>query len=1327
MGSAGAAGRATWVLAWSLLAAALALPAGPGGRGWHPAGRGLLGRPLGGQPLPDPPAAPGAGPERTAQDLPRLIWPSVESSRFKTEVGAPFGRKFSRKSEVFHPLPTFAPSSGPRTQSMLAFTPSWPKKTLFKRESPITHRLFGDVSRDVPKNAEDGVIFQKCAMVSGQSELQTAHVRLLVDNTRTPVATNLSDLLLLDNITGLSVTGSTGNQTSVGFQAFRKKFLQVGDSFSVSYTASIKAGEVGSGEVLMLPAQLTFQSSAQNRTQLKALFTITAEEKIKVVPNHGLHAAGFFTASILSFVLTWVTLFFMARYQCLKGSLLIGHQVQHHESKLEHSQFTSADGVNEDLALNDQMIDILSSEDPGSMLQALEELEIATLNRADSDLEACRTQISRDIIALLLKSLTSAGHLSPQVERRMGAVFKQQFLLLEKEIQEEYDRKMVALTAECDLETRKKMENQYQREMAAMEEAEELLKRVSERSAVECSSLLRTLHGLEQVHLRRSLALQQEEDFAKAHRQLAIFQRNELHNIFFTQIKSAIFQGELKPEAAKMLLQDYADIQEKLEELMDFFQASKRYHLSKRFGHREYLVQNMQSSETRVQGLLSAADAQLTLFIQKHERAGYLDEEQMEALLERAQTEVFSIKQKLDNDLKQEKKKLHQKLILKRRREMLQKHKEQRKEQLSLGEALRAAEDASQYLGRWGSLLAEHSAVLEELQERLDQAALDELRALMLSLSEKATEELRRLQNSGMTQELLKRSVPWLFLQQILEEHSRGLAARAQQLEGEERDRDQEGVQSVRQRLKDDALEASTEEQVELRRWEHLIFMKLCSSAFSLSEEELLRMRQEIHGCFAQMDRSLALPKIRARVLLQQFQTAWREAEFLRLDQALAAPELQQQSKARKPRSKGKSKIDLLRKCIEDKIQLFEEQAPEDLVEKVRAELLRERVQQLEAQEARFAESLVSLQFQKAARMATTLWAYTALLSIQDLLLEELSESETLTKLACEQILGSHSPRGKGTHAYWVPSTCSQARTGCEWTHSRELQELERKLEDKLAHQEAVQLQRALASRQQWAGDEPGLLAEPEDADSGRQVSAVLQQALSQGRKLLERQQQSWKEERDQSVVLEDWLENVEIDTFATLYNQELRLASYLSRLAMVPGGTLRRLLSVALPAASQSELLAALDPGSQKHPDHMVETDGGGEQADLGRRRKHQGWWQALEGRLRGELISRGLEKMLWARERKESILKKTCPPLRERVVLPGKGSWPHLSLESIGELAAVPIVGAETIDLLNTGEKLFIFRNPKEPEISLHIPPRRKKKNFLNAKKATWALGMD
>ena len=129
-----------------------------------------------------------------------------------------------------------------------------------------------------------------------------------------------------------------------------------------------------------------------------------------------------------------------------------------------------------------------------------------------------------------------------------------------------------------------------------------------------------------------------------------------------------------------------------------------------------------------------------------------------------------------------------------------------------------------QYLGQWRSLVADHSAALEELQECLDQAALDDIRALTLSLFEKATEELRRLQNSVVTQELLKRGVPWLFLQQVLEEQGRELATQAEQLESEQRDRDQEGVQSVRQRLKDDAPETSTEEQAELRRWGHLIF-----------------------------------------------------------------------------------------------------------------------------------------------------------------------------------------------------------------------------------------------------------------------------------------------------------------------------------------------------------------------------------------------------------------------------------------------------------------------------------------------------------------------
>uniref|UniRef100_H0VEZ5 EvC ciliary complex subunit 2 n=1 Tax=Cavia porcellus TaxID=10141 RepID=H0VEZ5_CAVPO len=1150
---------------------------------------------------------------------------------------------------------------------------------------------YGDTSREGQGTSENGVIFQKCALVSGHSESPAVRVHLVVNNTRAPLSANLSDLLVLDDTSGLAVRDSPGNKTPDGLQAFKKEFLPVGDSYLVSYTASLDPGAISTLESLSLPAQLTFQSSMLNRTQLQAVLTITVAEKITVLPHHGLHAAGFFIGFLLSLVLSWVALFLLVHYRCLPGGLLALYA----ENKLEPSPFASADGISEDLSLNDQMIDILTSEDPRSMLQALEELEIATLNRADADLEACRTQISKDIIGFLLRSLTCGGHLSPQVERRDRFCFEKSSFLLE-----ECDREDGwALTAEWwTWETRKEdRKTSYQKENAACLSLTSCL--FSLQSAAECSSLLRTLHGLEQEHVWKSLALHQEEDFAQAHRQLAVFQRTELHGIFFAQIKNAIFKGELKPEAAKTLLQDYSKLQEHMEELMDFFQATKRYHLSKRFGHREYLVQNLQSTETRVQGILNTAATQLTHLIQKHERAGYLDEDQMEMLLERVQMEVFSVKQKLDNDLKQEKKKLHQKLVMKRRRELLQKHREQRKEQLSMAEASRAAGDAGQYLQQWRSMVAEHSASLEELQETLDQAALDDVRALTLLLSEKATEELRRLQSSAMTQELLKRSVPWLFLQQILEEQARELAARTEQLEAEERARGQEGVEGVRRRLRDDALEAATQEQAELRRWEQLVFRRLCNATFSLSEEELLASRQEVHSCFAQMDRSLALPKVRARVLLHRFQTAWREAELLKLDQVLAAPELQ--TKARKPRSKSKSKAELLKKCTEDKLRLFEEQHLADLAEKVRGELLRERVQRLEALEACFAESLVALQFQKAARSTETLSAYTALLSLQDLLLEELSESEALTKLACSRILESHGPVS-------------------------ELQELERKLEEQLSQQEVAQQERALASWQQWASSGPGVLKEPEEADSDQHISSILQQALSKGQQMLECHQQSLREEQQSSAVLEDLLENMEADTFATLCSQELRLAAYLSKMTMVPGATLRRLLSVVMPTALQPQLLALLDSVSEKHPEHTVEDPGSGEQPDPGRRRKHHSWWQALESRLRADLRSRGLEKMVWARQRKERILRKTCIPIRDRLVFSGKGSWPHLSLEPIGELAPVPIVGTETIDVLSTGEKLFIFRNPKEPEISLHVPPR-KKKNFLNARKASRALELD
>uniref|UniRef100_A0A6I8P8V3 EvC ciliary complex subunit 2 n=1 Tax=Ornithorhynchus anatinus TaxID=9258 RepID=A0A6I8P8V3_ORNAN len=1035
-----------------------------------------------------------------------------------------------------------------------------------------------------------------------------------------------------------------------------------------------------------------------SRPSVTSEFGVTFQKCAMVELNPGLHAAGFFIGFIVSFVVTSVAFLVIYHFQGFRWSILNNNWARQsilQANSLEYSHFTFADALHERFPSDNQILEILAFEEPENMLQALKDLEVADLNRADAELEAHRGQICRDVIALSLKAMVAGDHLPPLLEKTMSSTFGSLFAGLDGEVREEYKRKMVALTAECDLETRKKMEIQARREAADREEAEELLNRVNEKSASEYRSLLDNLHRLEREHMQRCLLVKREEDFAKAYRQLAIFQRNEIHKIFFTQIKSALFKGELKLETAKTLLLDYSKRQGEIEELMDYLQANKKYHLSQRFASRECLIRNIRISESRAQGFLNTAAAQLISLINKTQRAGYLDENQMRILLDRAQAEVLSVRHKLENDLKHEKKKLHQKLMIRRRQEMLLKQKEHRKEQLSLDEATRTSKEIGPYLRQRQALLSDGEAASEGLMDRLDVTAAEELKGLRESLTEKAVEDLGRIRHGALAQELWKLDVPRLYVQRLLEEQSGELALRTQQLQQAERDAGQdarESLRKTRQKLKEE-LESGVAAQRELRDQERLVFTKLLSLPLSLSEEQLHEMKQEFHCCFSQLDSSLALPKIRTRVLLQNLQSEWIEAELLKLSQALSVPEVQQQSKMKKQRCKTRSKIEVLKQTVEDKIHIFEEPISEDIIEKAHGELLLERGRQVKAQENKLGEYIAALQFQKADKKSETFEIYTTLLSVQGLLLEELSMSETLTDSACAQILESR---------------------------SSEIEELDRKLESELVHKESSRQQQAVLNRQRWISDGLGLLKEDGEMDSERQMSALLWQALKKCPRLIERHNQSLREELQSLVVFEDRLESLEMDVFLNLYSQDLRLAAYLSKLTVVPEGLLPRLLNFLLPASSQNELLPVLESIREKYSEDAGESDSNGEQTDSCRKRKHQGSWQALESKLRQDLINRGLDMALDACRKKESILKKPLPT-RMRPSPSRRNSPPKLSTEAVSEQDSMNYAAVETEDALGKGEKIFIFTNQEDTTRPMHACPKKKKKNFLNSKKST------
>ncbi|NWQ76222.1 LBN protein, partial [Columbina picui] len=1205
-------------------------------------------------------------------------------------------------TEAPHQLLTSAALDNQWSHSLFALVPSWTKKILFKRESSVNHQLPEDVS-NMSFTSGFGITLEKCGMVDFEHDPQTAYITLLINNTNMLLSTNITDLILLDNITGLDVQKSSGNKTTDGIQIYRKRFLQGGEYFAINYSACLNTKEVWDGRVLMLPAKLTFRRSSQNKTHLVSLtasFTITEEGKTKISYSHAIHASGFFIAFFVSLVLTCVGFFIVYRTQILKWSFHNKNQeVQHDLSqnhKLEHSQFNSGDLFSEDIIMNDQIIDILSFEEPGNMLQALEDLEVASLTRADADLEAYRMQICKEVVAMMMKNMVLSHSLFPHVEKRMSSIFKRQFLAMEKEIQEEYERKMVALTAECNLETRKKMETQQQKARNANEEAEELIKKMNEKPAVEYRSLLDRLHRLEQDHLKRFLLVKQEEYFAKAYRQLAVTQRKELHSIFFTQITNATFKGELKLEAAKTLVEDYSKIQGDIEELMDFLQTSKKYHLNRRFTYRKYLISKIHLWDSQASALINAAATQISSLISKMERAGHLPESHLGVLLDQAEAEINSVKQKFDHDLKQEKQKLRQKLITKRRREMLLK-KERWKEQLSLGDPFKTTKEIAHYLSHWKSLLSDLTIEFEELTEKLDNEASEELKELLFSLTEKTVEELKRVQYGVFVQELVKLSVPKMFLLEAVEEHKKEMVFKHEQLEREERDKStaaEELLQLTRQKLSEE-LEMSISKQKKLRNWEQSLFRQLLSVPLSLSEEELLRMRQELHCCLSQVDSSLAWPKIRARTLLQAFEVEQRDAELLKVDQNLATTIKQPHSKMKKSGSRNRNKIDILKKCVQDKIFIYEDSVKGENLDKVKQKLLLEKECHLRDLEDKLGEYITALAFQKTVKKTRMLELYTAVISVQALLFEQLSMSKTLSKLECIQILEAHNP---------------------------EIEEFARKLEHEMLHKESAQ-QQHLMSRQSWTADGLGLSSETVETNADRQVTVLLRQAMNQCTQFINLHQKSLRDEQWNCAVLEDLLENIEMDAFLALYSQELRLAGYLAKLTRVPTGVLHRILNLLLPSSSQSDILPVLDSIS-KYSDGVAEGDSNAHESGSCKKRRNQDLWQALENKVRQDLINRILEKIPYLNKRKDSLAKKKQLDLLEKAPFIHLG-WLHTHPPVEQSDAPVPLntATAEAVELLDTGEKVFLFRETSDPIFSSQNSPRKKKKNFLNSKKAARA----
>ncbi|KAM4807633.1 limbin [Rhinophrynus dorsalis] len=1172
------------------------------------------------------------------------------------------------------------------SHSLFSLIPSWRRRTVFKRSSSVNQPQH----RDAALFSGNGGIFWKCATVNNEEDVQTAVISLLINNTLlSPSSVNMSNLILLDNVTGLIVQDVSYNSTRAvnGIQTFRKESLKAGEYFLIKYNASLNSSHAREGLKISLSAQLTFHNSsvvtADPSSFMLAPFTITAKEKLKEVSNHAVHGAGFVIAFIASFALAFAVFFILYYTKKLPWVFLGNSHAINCEQNPGQSQTHLPDNVNEDFIVADKLIDILAFEEPENMLQALEDSEIVNMTQADSQLELWRMHIYKDIIVILLRNITDTIRLPPHEGKRLTKAMSESWVNLEKRIQEEHQRNVIALTAECHLDTRKQMDMQQRKQKAVYEEAEEIMKHVGEKSFTEYRLLLEKLHNLEQAGLKRLLFFKQEEEFAKAERQLTVHHRVELHNIFFDQIYVSVSKGIIKTDVQMALIENYLKVQEEAEELLDFMQANKKFHMSRRLAIRKNIIYNMQLCDSRSRCLLNSAATQIANLINKTERAGHMSESQSGLLLEKAQSEVLRVKQKLENVLKLEKQKLHHKLATKRKRQLVQKLKEHKKELNSVQDVFTTTSEVQPYFEHWKKLSSNQFREVEELLEKHDNDAIEEFKVLKHSLTEKAIEDLEHIQNAVIMQEMLRLHVSRLHLQQVIEEHKRETALLVQQLEKEETDKASEArtsLENTRRKL-DEEFKLGIKEQKNLRLWEQLLFTKIILLPLSVSDEDILKIMQEFQCGFSQMDITLALPKIQGRMLLQTYLTEWRNEELLKVDRHF--PEFEKQANPKMKKHPPDRNVELLKKYVEDKILIYETQITDDKIKQARAEMLLQRVHQLKTREFKLGEYIASLQFQFINNKSKVLEIHVAILRLQSLLLEEMCRSHLAAKSEYEQLLE---------------------------TQSNEIREIDQNMEMWTPKETVIDV---LEEDDRCHGTTE-VKESREDPDMP--LSSTLRMALKR-RKYITNQYRDRMQKEELEYALNEYQdENTHMEARHRLYNQDIRLAAYLNKRTKLPEGILRRVLNLLLPSSSENEILSLLYSVGHKYSDNVTETDSNEDEADSWRKRKHHDLWTDLEKRLREGLLNQEQERGAFTGKKKRSILKKKRLRPVKRVSFSHTENLSNL-LQSCGR--SETLGSMEAIDLPEVGEKLFIFRAPSESPVP--STSRQKKRNFLNYKKSS------
>lgn len=1195
----------------------------------------------------------------------------------------------SSQEHLNHPLSSAA-SGSTWSQSLLFSLLTWSKpfQSPRKREVPQNLLKYNENTIKATGSSAFNVTFQKCAEVNGK----TLNVRLMITNLDVQMTFNVSQLTIQDTISVLSILSNVGNETEMGIQTYTKESLQAGEHYIISYTAVLKAGEPEEEKNISLPAYLTIGSRTQGNQILigpiRADFILMVKAATQVSPNHGVHFAGFIVAFIVSLALVCLILITTFHIRRVTGRNPCLQRVKRKQSN-ESSSVTDdgAKSLQEYIRLQDRVIDILLLEDPQNMTRALNDLHVLNTIQMDTDLEYHRKKLNLDAILLLLRSFKHNKDLSPLLEERFKIIFREQFEETENRLSMEHEEMLAILAAQSNQDTRHKMEALYKKQQQEDREAELLVQNVDDEVAAQWNKDLEQLHTFEQDQLKCSQLVTHEEASGNAQREMVVRLRQVLQRSVCDQLKEVIRMEELDATSGRQLLQESWHIQFQLDMLMDQQLAFQRKILEENFVIKRNLVKRIHHGVDHRKHLLNTAALHIADLIRLVKNAGYLTEDQVESLLEMVHQEILRVKLGLDDVMDQEKILIHRKLISERRKHIIKTVGEHECQENELSSLLNTSGERrschNKYLLDWHDLLKNQAAELKELVEQLDKDALDRLELLGEQLAKDASLKIKKI-DTKLGQELLNLGVPKDYLKQVAESQEKEanlLHKKKMRQDENENHKANELLEQFRQELSNQ-LQSEIEEQKFLRHQTYLLLQNMMKSVLVLSEEEVQQMMQSFLDVFCQMDKSLALPKLRERSILQANMTDWRKAKMEKLELRWRK---QDKVNSKERGHSDQNTLVTLQEHTRQKIKLYtgETERADEEMSKVCAELIHQRANQIEDLEENFGVCMASIQLSRAERQVRALEIHNATLNLQALLLEEMATA--------------------GLH-------CEPASTQVVQEHICDLEQLVQ------LHSDNMQQELTIGSEQtewsSWVEMYSRSLNEKDTTPNNSQMFVCLHQAMSKCKDTVEAECQRLRDEERNSQLLEDVKDQLVVKTLLNLQDQELKLVAYLIQQLDMPVHILQALLKLLLPNIIQEEL----NPFVHRiYPKQNVSNGMNKDTMDKERKRK---LWKSLELKLRNKLIGENLGNVNIPCSRKGSILKKKRLQLLKQVSFSqSHGSsefFPDHHPELINEGAG------KMLKLADTGEKVFVFRNKEGETCSKYIPPKKKKRNFLNLKRS-------